>query len=62
MPESDREQLDESTRRVFEPRPKRPLHSEDVREISENLTGFFAVLQGWALAERAGQPAVPRSR
>jgi hypothetical protein len=56
--EKRREQLDAATRRVFEPRAGRPLRHEDLREINENLVGFFKVLQRWAEGETKGQPAV----
>ena len=40
------------TRQVWEPRLGRNLSSEDVRQITENLTGFFALLAKWSRAER----------
>ncbi len=36
-------------------RSKRQLTREDGREIIENLTGFFRVLQEWDRAERAAR-------
>ena len=57
MRNSGHGQLDEATRRVFAPRAKGPLTHEDVRQIAENLTGFFRVLREWADAEKE-QPAV----
>jgi hypothetical protein len=47
-----RDRLGDLTRRVFEARAGRRLNDEDVREIAENLGGFFAVLGDWARAER----------
>lgn len=40
----------EETVRFWQPRYSRPLTHEDGRQIVENVTGFFAVLQGWAAA------------
>lgn len=37
---------------LWEPRAGRKLRGEDAREIIENLTGFFQVLQEWERAER----------
>lgn len=62
VPDKRRDQLDVATRQVFQPRARRPLHSEDFREISTNLTGFFKVLQSWARAEKNNQATtVPES-
>ena len=47
-----RDRLGDLTRQVFEPRAERRLTDEDVREIGENLVGFFGVLGEWARAER----------
>jgi hypothetical protein len=41
------------TRQVWKPRLGRDLSSEDVRQISENVTGFFALLAKWSRAEGA---------
>lgn len=46
-----RDRLRESTRRVFEKRAGRRLGDEDLREMEQNLTGFFRVLGEWAKAE-----------
>jgi hypothetical protein len=43
--------LDE-TIAFWQPRAKRTLTREDAREIIENLTGFFRVLDEWDRAER----------
>ena len=37
---------------LLQPRTGRVLGREDAREITENLTGFFRVLQQWERAER----------
>lgn len=37
---------------IWQPRAKRALTSEDGREIVENITGFFRVLQEWDRLER----------
>jgi hypothetical protein len=44
------------TRKVWQPRAGRDLTDEDVRQITENVTGFFSILTEWS----AG--AIPRSR
>ena len=41
------------TRQVWQPRLGRDLSREDVRQITENLTGFFALLAQWSRAEGA---------
>ena len=40
----------EETIQFWQPRSTRPLTPEDARQIVENITGFFTVLQGWAAA------------
>lgn len=39
----------------WQKRSKRQLTREDGRQIIENLTGFFRVLQEWDRAERAAR-------
>lgn len=39
----------------WQKRSKRQLSREDGREIVENLTGFFRVLQEWDRAERVAR-------
>jgi hypothetical protein len=46
--------LDETVA-FWQKRSKRQLTREDGREIIENLTGFFRVLQEWDRAERAAR-------
>jgi hypothetical protein len=43
--------LIDRTRRVWQPRFGRDLSGEDVRQIAENVTGFFSILAEWSRAE-----------
>jgi hypothetical protein len=43
--------LIDRTRRVWQPRAGHNLTDEDTRQITENITGFFAVLAQWSRAE-----------
>jgi hypothetical protein len=43
--------LIERTREVWKPRFGRDLSREDVRQIAENVTGFFSILAEWSRAE-----------
>jgi hypothetical protein len=43
--------LIDRTRRVWQPRAGHNLTDEDTRQITENITGFFAVLAEWSRAE-----------
>jgi hypothetical protein len=43
--------LIDRTRQVWQSRLGRDLSREDVRQIAENVTGFFAVLAEWSRAE-----------
>jgi hypothetical protein len=45
--------LIDRTRKVWQPRIGRNLTNEDARQISENVTGFFAVLAEWSRFEMA---------
>ena len=38
---------------IWQPRTKRQLTREDGREIIENMTGFFRILQEWDRVDRA---------
>ena len=40
--------LIDRTRKVWQPRIGRNLTNEDARQISENVTGFFAILAEWS--------------
>ncbi len=42
--------LIDRTRKVWQPRIGRNLTDEDARQISENVTGFFAILAEWSCA------------
>ena len=57
-PETDPAFLAE-TLRVWQPLYDRPLTPEDAREIVQNVTGFFRVLQKWDAEDRKAQ-AAPR--
>lgn len=46
----------EQTIDVWQPYASYPLSREDAREILENLTGYFKVLQEWDRRERFCQP------
>ncbi len=46
-----RQQLTEHTIAVWQPRIRRRLSKEDAREITENITGFFAILTEWSHKE-----------
>jgi hypothetical protein len=43
--------LIDRTRQVWQPRLGRDLSREDVRQIAENVTGFFTILAEWSRAE-----------
>ena len=43
--------LIDRTRQVWQPRLGRDLSREDARQITENVTGFFAILAEWSRAE-----------
>jgi hypothetical protein len=43
--------LIDRTRKVWQPRIGRNLTDEDARQISENVTGFFAILAEWSRLE-----------
>ena len=54
--ESTMERLSlEETVRFWQPRYSRPLTPEDARQIVENMTGFFSVLQRWSAAANSRQ-------
>jgi hypothetical protein len=40
---------------IWQKRTRRRLTREDGREIIENMTGFFRILQEWDRAERSGK-------
>jgi hypothetical protein len=43
--------LIDRTHKVWQPRIRRNLTNEDARQISENVTGFFAILAEWSRLE-----------
>jgi len=43
--------LTDRTREVWQSRLGRDLSREDARQITENVTGFFALLAEWSRAE-----------
>jgi hypothetical protein len=43
--------LIDRTRQVWQPRIRRNLTNDDARQISENVTGFFAILAEWSRVE-----------
>ncbi len=45
------------TRKVWQPRIGRNLTNEDARQISENVTGFFAILAEWSRVEMPANEA-----
>lgn len=47
----------EQTISVWQKHTKRQLTREDGREIIENMTGFFRILQEWDRSDRARQNA-----
>ena len=54
--------LIDRTREIWKPRLGRDLSREDARQITENLTGFFALLAEWSRAEMltaANSPGEP---
>ena len=49
--------LIDHTLTVFQPRTQRRLTREDGRQIIENLTGFFRILQEWEREARQEEQA-----
>jgi len=54
-----RPELIEQTISVFENRTGRLFSEEDARQMVENISGFFRVLQEWAEAEDKENSAKP---
>jgi hypothetical protein len=44
--------LIDRTRKVWKPRLGSDLSREDARQVTENVTGFFAILAEWSRAEQ----------
>jgi hypothetical protein len=55
-------QLIDETIGIWQKRAKRQLTPEDGREIIENMTGFFRILQEWDRAERAAESGGMKSQ
>ncbi len=53
--------LVDRTIEAWQPRLDRDLSREDVRQIVENVTGFFSILAEWSQAELA-EPAIDIGR
>jgi hypothetical protein len=53
IPKPANDNLLGKTLAVWQPRSRRKLSREDVREIAENVTGFFSVLVDWSRVENA---------
>jgi hypothetical protein len=49
--------LIDRTRKVWQPRIGRNFTNEDARQISENVTGFFAILAEWSRLEMPANDA-----
>ena len=49
--------LIDQTIAIWQPRTKRKLTREDGREIIENMTGFFRILQEWDRIDRTKKSA-----
>jgi hypothetical protein len=43
--------LIDRTRAIWQPRLGRDLSREDARQITEDVTGFFSILEQWSRAE-----------
>jgi chemotaxis regulatin CheY-phosphate phosphatase CheZ len=56
-----RQQLTEQTVAVWQPRLRRRLSNEDAREITENISGFFAILAEWSRQEERERADVTAS-
>jgi hypothetical protein len=52
----------EDTIRFWQPRTSRRLTQEDARQMVENVTGFFAVLQRWSDAADVRQAHIEAER
>jgi hypothetical protein len=53
IPKSANDNLLDKTLAVWRPRSYRELSREDAREIAENISGFFSVLNDWSRAANA---------
>ena len=57
-----KQELTEHTIAVWQQRSPRQLTKEDAREITENLTGFFAILAEWSRNEAHDHAATAADR
>ena len=56
MPDQD---FNQRTCDFWQPRASRQLTDEDAREMAENLSGFFRLLDEWDRGARRGQELPP---
>src|SRR3974390_1167647 len=56
-PPTDRGDFIDQTIAIWQKRTERKLTREDGREIIENISGFFSILQEWDRRERAAECA-----
>jgi hypothetical protein len=56
-PRTEAGDLIDQTIAIWQKRTERKLTREDGREIIENISGFFSILQEWERKERAAQRA-----
>jgi hypothetical protein len=56
MPDQD---FNRRTRDFWQPQTSRPLTEEDAREMAENVSGFFSLLDEWDSAARRGKEQPP---
>jgi hypothetical protein len=47
-----KQELNDHTLAVWQSRTTQRLTNEDAREITQNITGFFAILAEWSRTER----------
>ena len=57
-----KQELTDHTLVVWQSRTPRRLSNEDAREITENLTGFFAILTEWSRQEERDGSETKTSR
>jgi hypothetical protein len=53
IPKSANDNLLDKTLAVWQARSRRELSREDAREIAENISGFFSVLNDWSRVANA---------
>ena len=61
-PRAANDNVDLRTRQVWEPRLGRELGSDEARQITADMTGFFGLLARWSQADLpvpANDPGVP---